>query len=132
MKSDWVKHLVVFGVAVLVCGSSGLRGAEAEWRKLPLITEGKVDPNWVHVGYGGFVIEDGALKTECDPKGLGLLVYNKEKLGNCQVRVVFKTKDERANAGVYVRIADGILEQVGKPGAAFDRDASGKPSDASM
>jgi hypothetical protein len=130
MKSHFVARLVV-GL-VLMSAASMLRGAEGEWRTLPLIKDGKVDPNWVHVGYGGFVVEDGALKTECDPKGLGLLVYKKEKLGNCQIRVVFKAKDERANAGVYVRIADGILGQVGKPGAAFDRDASGKPSDASM
>ncbi len=117
---------------VLVLSVSVLRCAEGEWRTLPLIKDGKVDPSWAHVGYGGVVVEDGALKTECDPKGLGLLVYKKEKLGNCQIRVVFKAKDERANAGVYVRIADGILEQVGKPGAAFDRDANGKPSDESM
>lgn len=106
--------------------------SEPAWRTLPLIADGKVDPGWVHVGYGGFAVDDGALRTDCDPKGLGLLVYKKERLGNCQIRVVFKTKDERANAGVYVRIADGILEQVGKPGAAFDRDASGKPSEESM
>jgi hypothetical protein len=113
-----------------------MRGAEpkseAEWRSLPLITGGKVDPGWVHVGYGGFAVDDGTLRTECDPRGLGLLVYKKQRLGNCQIRVVFKTKDERANSGVYVRIADGILEQVGKPGAAFDRNAAGKPSDESM
>jgi hypothetical protein len=104
----------------------------AEWRSLPLIQDGKVHPAWTHIGYGSFVVDEGALRTECDPKGLGLLVYNKERLGNCQVRVLFKTKDQRANAGVYVRIADGILDQVGKPGAAFDRDASGEPSNASM
>src|SRR5687768_6017489 len=129
-----------FGVGVLslaIAGSGAtLRGAEAKpeaaWRSLPLITEGKIDPNWVHVGWGGFVIDQGALRTECDPKGLGLLVYQKERLGNCQIRVVFKTADAKSNAGVYVRIADGILEQLKRPGAAFDRDAAGKPSAESM
>ena len=106
--------------------------AEPTWRPLPLITDGKVDPNWVHVGWGGFVVDDGALRTECDPKGLGLLVYKKERLGNCQVRVVFKAKDVKSNSGVYVRIADGVLEQVKRPGAAFERDAAGKPSKESM
>jgi hypothetical protein len=86
----------------------------------------------MHVGRGGFVVDDGALRTECDPKGLGLLVYKKERFGNCQMRVVFKTKDAKSNSGVYVRIADGILEQARQPGAAFDRDPSGKPSDESM
>jgi len=122
--------------ATFTCGLSFVRGAESTpepaWRSLPLIADGKVDPGWMHVGWGSFVVDDGALRTECDPKGLGLLVYKKERLGNCQIRVVFKTKDAKSNSGVYVRIADGILEQDGQPGAAFDRDAAGKISDASM
>lgn len=102
--------------------------AEPAWRPLPLITEGKVDDGWCHVGWGGFTVDDGALRTECDPKGLGLLVYQKERFGNCQIRVVFKTKDAKCNAGVFVRIDDGILVQVYRPGAAFDRDEKGKIS----
>jgi hypothetical protein len=97
-----------------------------------LITDGKVDPNWLHVGWGGFAVDDGTLRTECDPKGLGLLVYKKERLGNCQVRVVFKSKEPKSNSGVYVRMADGILDLAEKPGAAFDRDAAGKISKESM
>lgn len=123
--------------AVAIVGAfATLHAAEStagpEWRALPLVTAGKVDTNWVHVGWGGFVVDDGALRTECDAKGLGLLVYKKERLGNCQIRVVFKTKDAKSNSGVYVRIADGILDQVRHPGAAFDRDAAGKPSAESM
>jgi hypothetical protein len=95
---------------------------------VPLIADGKVDANWVHVGWGGFVVDNGALRTAPDPKGLGLLVYKKERLGNCQIRVVFKAREAKSNSGVYVRIADGILEQTGQPGAVFDRDATGKPS----
>ena len=118
--------------AAFACALSILHGAEstseAAWRPLPLVTDGKVDSNWVHVGWGGFVVDDGALRTDCDPKGLGLLVYKKERLGNCQIRVVFKPKETKSNSGVYVRIADGILEQVNQPGAAFERDAAGKPS----
>jgi 3-keto-disaccharide hydrolase len=116
----------------LSIASAAARGAEPKsepaWRPLPLITDGKVDENWTHVGYGGFTVDAGALKTECDPKGLGLLVYKKERFGNCQIRVIFKTRDAKSNSGVYVRIDDGILDQVGKPGAAFDRDAGGKIS----
>jgi hypothetical protein len=105
--------------------------SEPAWRALPLITDGKVDANWIQVGWGGFVVDDGALRTEPSAKGLGLLVYRKERLGNCQVRVVFKARDAKSNAGVYVRMTDGILEQVGKPGAVFDR-SSGKISKESM
>lgn len=104
---------------------------EAEWRAVPLITDGKVSADWVHVGHGSFQVDDGTLRTEPDPKGLGVMVYQKEKLGNCQVRVVYKCKEAKSNAGVHIRMADGILDQVKKPGAAFDRDAAGKISDES-
>jgi hypothetical protein len=115
----------VFALPVMRCAEPK---PGATWRPLPLITDGKLDPNWVQVGWGGFVVDNGAARTAPDPKGLGLLVYKKERLGNCQIRVVFKTREAKSNSGVYVRMADGILEQTGQPGAAFDRDAAGKPS----
>jgi len=123
----WLLSLMIVVSTVLVS-----RGAEQAWRALPLIKDGKVAPDWMHTGWGEFVVDDGALRTECDGRGLGLLVYKKEPLGNCQIRVVFKTKDEKSNAGVYVRIADGILKEAGKRGPTFDRDASGKISEPSM
>jgi Domain of Unknown Function (DUF1080) len=96
------------------------------WRALPLIKEGKVDPAWVQIGYGGFAVEDGSLRTECDEKGLGLLLYRKEKFGDCQIRVVYKSKDAKSNSGVFVRIDDGILEKVNDKHAPANRDAHGK------
>jgi hypothetical protein len=96
------------------------------WRALPLMSAGKVDPSWVQMGYGGFAVEDGSLRTECDEKGLGLLLYRKEKFGNCQIRVVYKSKDANSNAGVFVRIDDGILEQVNQKHAPARRDARGR------
>ena len=123
------------GVAML-CGFALAGGTETKpgeaWRPLPLIADAKLAEEWCHVGWGGFVVEDGALRTECSPKGLGLLVYRKERFGNCQIRVVFRCRDTKSNAGVFVRVAEGILDQVGKPGAAFDRDADGRISAASM
>jgi len=122
-------------VALLVavfCGFAALRAADPEWRSLPLITDGKIDPSWVHVGHGGFSADSGTLRTEPAPQGLGLLVYAKERLGNCQIRVVFKSKEPKSNSGVIVRLADGILDQVKQPGAAFVRDAAGKVSPESM
>ena len=132
------RHIAVSIVActamfLVSCATSDrAKSVEPTWRQIPLITNGKIDPNWVHTGWGGFVVDDGALRTEPHPKGLGLLVYKKERLGNCQIRVVFKAKDIRSNSGVYVRIADGILDQINNPGAAFERDAAGKPSAESM
>ena len=115
-------------LALAACTSAAEPGKEPAWRSLPLITAGKVDPAWVHVGWGGFVVEGDTLLTECDPKGLGLIVYQKERFGNCQIRVVFKAKDAKSNSGVYVRMNDGILTQTNTPGAAFERDANGKSS----
>lgn len=127
---------LLLGIVATISLFATARGAdlkaEGPWRRLPLVTDGKIDANWVHVGYGGFAVDDGALRTECVPQGLGLLVYKKERLGNCQIRIVFKTKDAKSNSGVYVRLADGILDRVQNPGPAFDRDANGKISPESM
>ncbi len=120
----------LIGLSPLANGSEKPVGTA--WRDLPLVEHGNIANGWRHVGWGGFVVDGDALRTECDPRGLGLLVYAKEKLGNCQVRIVFRTKEAKSNSGVYVRIGDGILDQVGHPGAAFDRDPSGKISPASM
>lgn len=134
-RFSFTLYLTILLPAVFVGQMETLHGAEAKaegsWRSLPLITDGKVDSSWVFLGYGSFAVDDGAIRTDCDPKGLGLLVYGKERFGNCQLRVVFKTKDDRSNSGVYVRIADGILEEVGKPRVAFERDANGQPSEES-
>ena len=131
-----VVRRAVVSLFVSIAGPAlGLIGAEPEagaWRPLPLITDGKVDANWVQVGWGGFVVEDGRLRTDCDPRGLGLLVFRRERLGNCEIRVVFKAKEAKSNSGVYVRLTDEIFGQIGRPGAAFDRDAAGKISKPSM
>ena len=121
---------VVAIIVALVSAIAALpaAGSDSDWRALPLVTAGKVDTNWVFLGWGKFVVDDGMLRTDCDAKGLGLLVYKKEKLGNCQIRVVFKPKEVKSNSGVYVRIADGILGEANRPGAVFVRDANGTPS----
>lgn len=132
MKPDFAKlvsiHFVAAFTAILPALHAADSKSEPQWRPLPLVTDGKLDPNWVHIGWGGFVVDDGAIRTDCDPRGLGLLVYKKERLGNCQIRVVFKPKEARSNSGFYVRMADGILDQINNSGAAFERDAGGKPS----
>ena len=60
--------ITAFAGTLLVLRAAG-SAAEPAWRPLPLITDGKADPSWVHVGWGGFIVDDGALRTECDPKG---------------------------------------------------------------
>jgi hypothetical protein len=108
-----------------------LHAAEEQWRQIPLISKDKVNAEWVHIGDGRFIVDDGAIRTDPSPEGLGLLVYQKEKLGDCQIRVVFRTKERGSNSGIYVRLDDGILKQLNNPGAKYDRDAQGKPSPAS-
>jgi hypothetical protein len=122
--------LIAIGLNVLeACGAE--TQSERPWRIVPLVNQGRIDASWSQIGWGGFVVDDGAIRTECDPRGLGLLVYKKERFGNCQIRVVFKSEHARSNAGVFVRVADGILDQAGKTGAAFDRDKDGRISEAS-
>ncbi len=58
---------------------------------------------WQMVGPGRFVVEDGLLKTE---GGMGLLYYTGAKMGDCVVRVVFKTTGSRDNSGVIIRLPD--------------------------
>src|SRR5688500_2461631 len=92
------------------------------WRTLPLISDGQVDPAWFFTGYGTFAVDNGALRTDCDERGLGLLVYGKEKFGDCQIRVVYRSKDPKSNAGVYIRIDDGILQKAGEKPAPTSRE----------
>jgi hypothetical protein len=120
----------LFNAIVLIARSEDQQSAA--WKTLPLIQDGKVHPDWVHIGYGGFTIDDGSLRTECSEKGLGLLVYRKEKFGDCQIRVIYRSKDSKSNAGVYVRIDDGILKKINENHAPARRDAQGALSKDSL
>jgi hypothetical protein len=129
-------QLFVAAVALLMFSgpnpTAGQEEPDTPWREIPLIQDGKVDPDWVHLGYGGFVVEDEVLRTECDEKGLGLLLYKREKFGNCEIRIVYKQKDAKSNAGVYVRIDDGILKQVDQKHAPARRNTAGQLTDDSL
>jgi hypothetical protein len=73
---------------------------EDSWRAL---FDGKTTDGWEMTGPGRFVLEDGLLKTE---GGMGLYWYNKEKFGDCILKVVYKTTHKDDNSGVFIRIAD--------------------------
>lgn len=120
--------VLLFGTFVGLPGSNVALCQERPWRSLPLIKDGKVDPNWAQIGYGSFGVEDGALRSDCDEKGLGLLLYKKEKFGDCQIRVVYKCKDARSNSGVFIRIGDGIERWLDKKPAPINRTADGQLS----
>jgi hypothetical protein len=113
---------------LLLSLAAPLPAADTAWRVLPLIKDGKVAPEWVHIGWGSFVVEGESLKAECDDRGMGLLVYAREKLGNCRLRIIYKCEQPKSNSGVYVRMDDGILAWTNKPSVAVSREGKGKLS----
>lgn len=120
-----LSSMYLLAVLVLVSANAG---ADENWKTLPLIEDGKLADGWEHVGFGQLVVDGDAVRTECDERGLGLAVWTKEKFGDCQLKVVFRAKDERSNAGVIIRLDDGVLDWVGKDSPAVDRDENGKLS----
>jgi hypothetical protein len=139
MRSTWrIGVLWTACICAALCGCAGetrsakRNGAASEWRSLPLVKDGKIDPAWTEVGWGGFVVEDGMLKTAPDERGLGMLLYRKEKFGDCQIRVVFKPTRPQANSGVFVRLDDGILKHLDEKAFPAKRDPAGKLSEESM
>ena len=129
----WVSGLAVVLLALAARNVGYAQDQKAAgWRSLPLITDAKVDPAWAHTGFGSFAVDNGALRTDCDERGLGLLVYTKEKLGDCQIRVVYRTKDARSNAGVYVRIDDGMIPHLKDNVPAASRRPGGGLTEAGL
>jgi hypothetical protein len=122
--------------ALLIVPAAWLGAAAAQdkqpdrpWRALPLVADGKVDRSWAQIGWGGFAVEGDSLRTDCDEKGMGLLLYKKEKFGDCQLRVVYQCKDAKSNSGVFVRIDDGVLGRIDEKAPAMRRDKDGKLSE---
>jgi hydrogenase maturation factor len=106
--------------------------ADNVWRPLPLIESGRVSADWQQMGWGGFVVDGDAIRTECDERGMGLLLYTKERFGNAQIRVVYKTKDAKSNSGVFIRLDDGVLARVGDKSPPVRREPNGKLSKAML
>lgn len=95
MRHYCIRYLLIAALAALP-----MLAQTGEWKQL---WNGKDFTGWRHIGYGRFVIEDGALKTEGVDRTLGLFYY-KEKVANCVIRVVYREVGERSNSGVYIRI----------------------------
>lgn len=117
--------IFTLGLMLVVAARASAQSTNDGWRSLPLIKDGKVDPAWVQVGYGQYVVDGDAIRSDCDERGLGLLLHKAEKLGDCQLKVVYKSKDAKSNAGVFVRIDDGILKQAEVKHPPAKRDSSG-------
>lgn len=99
------KHLC----ALLVTASFAVaaHGADkADWKPL---FNGRDLEGWTHAGPGKFAVEDGQLSTQ---GGMGLLWYNKAKLGDSVIRIVYRTPDAKdgGNSGVFIRIPEQPTE----------------------
>lgn len=106
---------------------------ETPWRVLPLVRDGRIDPAWTHLWGGNFkVLDDGAVRTECNDEGMGVLLYQKEKFGDCQIRIVFRPQKEKSNSGVYVRVDDGVLQRRNDRLPVREHDKNGKLTKAAL
>ena len=108
--------------------AAGQNSAPAQWKTLPLIVNGKIAPAWKHVDWGGFIVDQGAARTQPDPRGMGLLVYTPSKFGDCQIRVIYRSEKPRSNSGVLIRIDDGILSRIGEKTQGVEREKNGQLS----
>ena len=79
----------LFASLVQVTAGSPNQASSTDWRPL---FDGAASTAGSMSGPGKFVIEDGVLRTE---DGMGLLWYAREKLGDCVIRVVYKTGSPR-------------------------------------
>ena len=113
---------------LIAWAAAGQSSAPTEWRVIPLAVNGKLDAAWKHIGWGGFIVDHGAARTEVDARGMGLLVYTREKLGDCQIRIVYRSEKPASNSGVFVRIDDGILSRIGEKTHGVQREKDGQLS----
>ncbi|MGE5138250.1 MAG: DUF1080 domain-containing protein [Rudaea sp.] len=108
--------------------AAGQNSAPPQWKSLPLVVNGQIDPAWKHVDWGGFVVDRGAARTQPDPRGMGLLVYTPSKFGDCQIRVIYRSEKPRSNSGVFIRMDDGIRSRIGEKTQSVEREKDGQLS----
>ncbi len=82
---------------LLLCGISTQLAAQ-KWTQL---FNGKDLSGWKHVGGGRRFVENGLLASE---GGMGLLYWTGGKLGNCQIKVVYKMQNFNSNSGVFIKV----------------------------
>jgi len=90
MHRPALRSFLILAATTLAAGFLAVhpaRTADEGWKP---IWDGKTLDGWVHLGPGGFTIENGLLKSH---GGMGLLWYTKRKFGTGDtLRVVFKTE----------------------------------------
>ncbi len=119
----------VLAIGLLITwAAAGQSSTSSEWQDLPLVRDGKIDPAWKQVDWGGLVVDQGALRTQPDPRGMGLLVYTKAAFGDCQIRIVYRSEKPHSNSGVFIRMDSGILSRVGERTRGVEREKDGQLS----
>lgn len=95
-----MKKSLAFKAASLLVIAAGAAAAapHSDWKQL---FNGKNLDGWKHVGKGYMAVSNGLIQTH---GGMGLLYWTQSKLGNCELRVVYKMRDKNDNSGVYIRI----------------------------
>src|SRR6185436_13129280 len=94
---------MLLGGSGVSCQHGAPEGSSSSMKPWRSLFDGRSKAGWEMTGPGELKLENGELVTE---GGMGLLWYASEKLGHCQVRVVFKLTDAHDNSGVFVRIPD--------------------------
>ncbi len=115
---------------LITCAVTEQGLAQAQWRVLPLVVNGKIDAAWKQVDWGGFIVDRDAARTQPDSRGMGLLVYTKERFGDCQIRVIYRSEKPESNSGVLIRLDDGILSRLGEKTIGVEREPDGGLSKA--
>jgi hypothetical protein len=85
---------------VLFLAIAGSLSAQVSRRAL---FNGKNLDGWQQIGPGSFIVKDGLMKTE---GGMGMLLYQREKIGHATLRVVFRLTGKEADSGVFIRIPE--------------------------
>ena len=86
-----VLFIITSGVAATAQDKDG-------WRQL---FNGKDLTGWKHAGPGDQYVEGGVIKSH---GGMGILYWQKEKFGNCVIKVVWRMRDENSNSGIFIRV----------------------------
>ena len=120
-------HMLAMGL-LIAWAAAGECSSAAEWQVLPLVVDGKIDAAWKQVDWGGFVVDHGALRTQPYSRGMGLLVYTKARLGDCRIRVIYRSEKPQSNSGVFIRMDDGILSRLGEKTKGVQREKDGQLS----
>ena len=82
MKRHSIQTASIFAAIFLIL--PGIAPAQEDWKPL---FNGRDTTGWSMAGPGEFRVEDGSLATY---GGMGMLWYEREKFGNCEIRVVFR------------------------------------------